>query len=743
MIFLIISRLFWKQIRTVAGFFQRTQKMTLPYTQMIQTTFLFVWSVFAMQAPALADVPGAGAVEFFEKKIRPVLSERCYKCHSKKAKGGLRLNARRTLLEGGESGAAVIPGKPGESLLIDAIHYGADSYQMPPDGKLPPAVIKDFEQWIRSGAPWPDGEPPAVEKKDSVFTITPEQRTFWSFQPVRRVEPPSVADASWGRNDLDRFVLRRLEEKNMQPSRRAGKRRLLRRATFDLTGLPPTLGEIESFLADDSPGAFAEVVDRLLESPRYGEHWARHWLDGVRYVSDVGYYNFSDLGWRYRDWVIRALNQDLPYDQFVVHQLAGDLLPSPTGKGGYPDGVIATGVLAMGNYDDQESNKEQLYAEVIDDQIDLVSRQFLGLTISCARCHDHKFDPISTADYYSLGGIFLSSRVLETKNRIGAHRLKISLVSPEGKKQGTAIGIQEGGYSNSRHKKIGDMPIYIRGDPSNLGPVTPRRFPQVLAGDRQEPIGQRTGQSGRLELAGWIANPKNPLTARVMVNRIWQFHFGRGLVRTPNNFGSRGGRPSHPQLLDYLADRFVKSRWSLKSMHRLVMNSATYQQDSAKTSSRQRRVDPENVFLGRFSTRRLTAEELHDSLQAVSGRPGKRAVYTRVGHEYVTLGASLFDGPATGTIVPIRTESTTAPQGLYMMNDEFVVSASRSLADQLAKRSDSDELQIRLAYELVYGRVAGLREIEAGRAFLATRPADQRWVYFQVLLCSNEFMYLD
>ena len=225
--------------------------------------------------------------------------------------------------------------------------------------------------------------------------------------------------------------------------------------TFDLTGLPPTPGEIDSFLADDSPGAFAKVVDRLLESPRYGEHWARHWLDGVRYVSDVGYYNFSDLGWRYRDWVIRALNEDLPYDQFVVHQLAGDLLPSPTGKGGYPDGVIATGVLAMGNYDDQESNKEQLYAEVIDDQIDLVSRQFLGLTISCARCHDHKFDPISTADYYSLGGIFLSSRVLETKNRIGAHRLKIALVSSEGKEQGTAIGIQEGGYSNSRHKKIG------------------------------------------------------------------------------------------------------------------------------------------------------------------------------------------------------------------------------------------------------------------------------------------------
>jgi len=699
--------------------------------------------LFAMQALVLASVPASESLEFFEKKIRPVLVERCFKCHGSKAKGGLRLDGRPGMLKGGERGPAIVPGKPGASLLIEAIHYGDDSNKMPPDGKLSAAVIRDFERWVEAGAPWPGGGVPLAQKKKPGFSITAEQRAFWSFQPVRNVSPPAVAIAAGVKNDIDRFILRRLEQEGIKASARASRRRLLRRATFNLTGLPPTPSELESFLADDSGAGFEKVVDRLLDSPRYGEHWARHWLDGVRYVSDVGYYYFSDLGWRYRDWVIRALNDDLPYDQFVIHQVAGDLLPVPEGKGGYPDGIIATGVLAMGNYDDQESNKEQLYAEVIDDQINLVSRQFLGLTISCARCHDHKFDPISTADYYALGGIFLSSRVLEAKNPVGAHRLKIPLISAQGKNIGQAIGVQEGGYQNSRHKKIGDMPIYIRGNPLKLGPVTPRRFPLVLAGDNQEPISELTSQSGRLELARWIASPENPLTARVMVNRIWQFHFGRGLVPTPSNFGRSGRRPTHPQLLDYLAGRFVKSRWSLKVMHRLIMNSATYQQDSAGDDSRGAKADPENIFLGRFSTRRLTAEEIHDSLLAVSGRKAKRAVYTRAGHEHPSLVASLFDAPATGTIVPRRIESTTAPQGLYMWNDDFVISASRSLTDRLRGGGESDEIQIRGAYELVYGRPAGPQEIGAGKAFLQTRDGTPRWAYFHVLLCSNEFVYLD
>ena len=696
-----------------------------------------------MQVLALAAAPATESLEFFEKKIRPVLVERCFKCHGPKAKGGLRLDGRAGMLKGGESGPAIVPGKPGTSLLIEAIHYGGDSNKMPPDGKLPRAVIRDFERWVEAGAPWPGGGAPIAQEKKPGFSITAEQRAFWAFQPVRTVSPPELADASRAKNDIDRFILRRLEQEGIKASPGASRRRLLRRVTFDLTGLPPTPQELESFLADDSDDAFEKVVDRLLDSPRYGEHWARHWLDGVRYVSDVGYYNFSDLGWRYRDWVIRALNDDLPYDQFVIHQVAGDLLPVPGGQGGYPDGIIATGVLAMGNYDDQESNKEALYAEVIDDQVNLVSRQFLGLTISCARCHDHKFDPISTEDYYALGGIFLSSRVLEAKNRIGAHRLKIPLISAQGKNIGQAIGVQEGGYQNSRHKKIGDMPVYIRGDPLKPGPVIPRRFPLILAGDKQKTINELTGQSGRLELARWIASPENPLTARVMVNRIWHFHFGRGLVHTPSNFGNRGGKPSHPQLLDYLASRFVESRWSLKAMHRLIMNSATYQRDSVRAEPGKEDADPENILLSRFSTRRLSAEEIHDSLLAVSGRGGKRAVYTRVGHEHSSLIANLFDAPATGTIAPGRTESTTAPQGLYMMNDKSVISASRALANRLEKRSGSDETQIRMAYEFIYGRIAAEAEIEAGKAFLAEQEDAERWAYFHVLLCANEFMYID
>ena len=763
-------------------------------------------AVLATYSLALARSPADGSIELFEARIRPVLVDRCFECHgpgAKKPKGGLRLDSRALALRGGDSGAVIVPGRPQESLLIEALRHSSDSRRMPPDGKLSKNVIAAFEEWVRQGASWPDGGSSAsVTTPAPGDTITAEQRAFWSFQPVKSVSPPAVAEASWPENDVDRFVLRRLEERRWKPAGRADRRRLIRRATFDLTGLPPTPREIEAFLPDGSPGAFARVVDRLLDSPRHGEHWARHWLDGVRYVSDVGYYNFSDLGWRYRDWVIRALNDDLPYDRFVISQIAGDLLPPSASAGAkeneraYADGVVATGVLAMGNYDDQESNKEKLYAEVIDDQIDLISRQFLGLTISCARCHDHKFDPITMADYYALGGIFLSSRVLQTGNRIGAPRLKISLTSAAGARRsaelrerikqaqdelrrseeesvskttlaalgrrleqlrrdaplerGDAIGVQEGGYGDSRHDRIGDMPIYVRGDPFRPGPVTPRRFPRVLAGDDQQPLGERTSQSGRLELARWIASPGNPLTARVMVNRLWQYHFGQGLVRTPSDFGSRGRRPTHPLLLDYLADQLGRSRWSLKAVQRLIMNSATYQQ-SSEGDDHTLTADPENIFLGRFSFRRLAAEEIYDSLLAVSGRlgaelgqgKGNRAVYTRIGHEHPFRVASLFDAPATGTTAPQRTESTTAPQALYMLNDDFVITASRSLTERLARAGDSDEAQVDLAYRVAYGRPASPREVRAGRAYLESLPRDRRWTYFQVLLCANEFIYLD
>jgi cytochrome c553 len=754
---------------------------------------LFLFSALKTIAVPFTD----GELAFFEKRVRPVLVEHCFECHAEKAKGGLRLDSRTRLLVGGDSGAAAVEGDSDASLFIQAIEYGADSNQMPPKKKLSESTIRDLKQWVAMGLPWPDEAENTVEvESNRGFSISDEQRSFWSFQPVSNPAIPSIEGDDWSRTEIDSFIQSALSEKGLMPSSPVNKEQLIRRATFDLIGLPPTAEEIDAFVGDVSEMAFSDVVDRLLASPHYGERWARHWFDGVRYVSDVGYYNFSDLGWRYRDWVIKALNEDMPYDDFVVHQIAGDLLPPPHGAEVYADGIIATGVLAMGNYDDQESDKENLYAEVIDDQIDLVGRQFLGLTLACARCHDHKFDPISAADYYALGGIFMSSQVLEAKSRISAHRLKIP-VEPENTMRryqeardeinrlqknlrqskdkelpvgevskirarvellksslpvdgGMAIGIQEGGYANSRHKEIGDMHLYIRGNPYNLGPVVPRAIPVLFSGRAQTPLIKNTSQSGRLELARWIADEDNPLTARVMVNRLWQHHFGKGLVATSNNFGFRGEKPSHPKLLNYLASSFTRSGWSIKAMHRLIMNSAVYQQ-STQGSERLTEVDPENRLLGRFPSRRLSAEEVNDSLLAVSRRMkaeigmgnGNRAIYNRVGHLYSSLVMNLFDSPATGTIAASRSESTTAPQALFMMNDEAVIVASRNMAQYLDTEAGSYSVQIERAYQILYGRRPNESEILAGRTYLSEVESDRRWTYFQVLICSNEFIYVD
>jgi hypothetical protein len=762
---------------------------------MIRFLFVLVISLYCELLQGSPLSAAGDGVAFFERRIRPILVEHCYECHSSKSKGGLRLDGKSRMLRGGDSGRAVVPGKPEDSLLVESIRYSADSFQMPPKGKLPESVIRNFSQWIKIGAPWPDDgkEEPAIEgEKD--FEITAEDRAFWSFQPVTKTAPPTVRNASWAKNPIDSFILGRLEDANLEPAKQADKRRLLRRASFDLTGLPPTPSEIEHFLYNDSNDAFARVVNRLLDSPRYGERWGRHWFDGVRFVSDVGYFNFSDLGWKYRDWVVRALNSDMPYDDFLTHQIAGDLLPDPDGEEVHVDGVIATGVFAMGNYDDQESDKEKLYAEVIDDQIDLIGRQFLGLTLACARCHDHKFDPVSTADYYALGGIFMSSQVLETKSRIAAHRLKIPLDSQAVRKErtrileriktlkstqakslkekspdasilaeqieglrkmlppgkGDAIGFREGGYDNSRHKAIGDMPIYLRGNPYQLGEVIPRRIPVVFTGADQTAIGHRTNQSGRLELARWIVDRSNPFTARVMVNRIWQYHFGEGLVRTPSNFGIQGKQPSHPKLLDFLADRFMATNWSIKEMHRFIMNSATYQQATEGTEGSME-ADPENILLSRFSSRRLSAEEVHDSLLSVSGRlqprvggrSGNRAIYGRVGHLYSSLVGNLFDAPATGTIVPRRSESTTALQALFMMNDKSTVVASRAFADRMSEAFNSLHDRIEQAYQTLFARKPSRRELESGVSYLERLSEEGQWAYYQVLLCSNELLYLD
>ena len=620
--------------------------------------------------------------------------------------------------------------------------------------------------------------------------VTDEDRQFWSFQQLQKNAPPLASDP-WVRSSIDGFILRKIRESNQTPAPEAPKHLWLRRVTFDLTGLPPTPKEIKEFLADDSSKSYARVLDRLLSSRHYGERWASHWLDGVRYVEEVGYYNFTDLGWRYRDWVIRALNNDMPYDQFIHHQIAGDLLPNPNGSTVYGDGLVATGFLCMGNYDDQESDKDRLYSEVVDDQIDVITRQFLGLTVSCARCHDHKFDPIPTSDYYAMAGVFMSTRVLDTRSRIGANRLKIQMLSKEEKKHrskvhrerielqnqfdaladktnpeamaierrldalnalplpqdGEAMAAQEGAYSNSRLNQIGDMPIYLRGDYRAPGKVVPRGVLSVIAGKHAQPISERTKQSGRLELAKWIADPQNPLTARVMVNRIWQHHFGEGIVRTPNNFGALGQRPTHPELLDWLAKRFIDSNWSLKKLHREILLSATYRQHSNAPSSVA--ADPENKLFGRFNRRRLEAEEVHDALLFVSGRlktyetqgNEARAVYTHTGHLKPWRFGQIFDSPATGTILAKRNESTSAPQSLFMLNDAAAIKAAHGLESALNNKHKRNAAKLNTVYHTLYTRSPSDNEAKWALAYL--RQTDKPWTLYHVLLCANEFLHVE
>jgi hypothetical protein len=731
---------------------------------------------------------------FFEKRIRPVLVEQCFKCHSKgseKTEGGLRLDSRQALIRGGDTGPAIDEKNAEASLLIRALHYSPDELQMPPKGKLPVRIIADFEKWVNEGALWPNSEEIGDDPGKSKFTITDKQREHWSFKPIQAQTPPeitatSTTDRLWNQHNIDRFVFARQQMAGVSANQLADKRTLIRRATFDLTGLPPTADEISQFLADESDDAFAKVIDRLLASDRYGERWGRHWLDGVRYVQEVGWYTRHDLGGRYRDWVIESLNIDMPYNEFVKYQLAGDLIPSPTGSKNNPWGIVATGVLAMGNYDDQETEKETLYGEIVDDQIDLVSRQIMGLTVSCARCHDHKFDPISTKDYYALAGIFHSCRVLNYK-RIAGPRIEVEILDQAQKEHyqrqqeeykklrqqladsnplptddreklktqlaelrrvmlpapGKTLGVIEGGYEKGMHTGVGDAHLYIRGNFKSIGSKVPRQFPVVLAGDKQTPIGETTKQSGRLELAEWLVREDHPLTPRVIANRIWLYHFGEGIVRTPSNFGFRGDAPTHPELLDYLATRLIESGWSLKTLHREIMLSSTYRQ-AASVDTKRVEQDPENRLFSRFRSRRLSAEEIYDNLLTVSGKLGgkNRAVYQPLGHEKPWYFGRIFDAPPVNTMIPQRSVSTVSPQALFMMNDSFVIDAAKSISSRANNKGKVDE-RIDWVFQLLYARQPTDDERQWAREYLESVADEQAWTYYQVLLCANEFIYVD
>jgi mono/diheme cytochrome c family protein len=1069
-----------------------------------------------------ADAEG---VEFFEKKIRPILVERCYECHSaeaKKLKGNLRLDSRAAMVKGGDLGPPIVSGDPEKSLLVKAIRWVDEDLKMPPKKRLSEEQVADFVAWVKRGAPYPEAAAVAAEKGGIDYI---KGRQWWAFQPPKDAPvPPGAA------HPIDAFILAKLREKGLQPALLADKRTLLRRATFDLIGLPPSPAEMDAFLADESPDAFAKVIDRLLASPAYGEKWGRHWLDVARYTDSGdarGMFGNEDIGeaWRYRDWVVGAFNRDLPYDQFVRLQIAGDLGEFST------EGILATGLFAIGGWGNGDSDKEKTLTDIVDDQIDVVGRAFLGVTLACARCHDHKFDPIATEDYYGLAGIFFSSHILPNPGpkTNGAPMLRIPLAPPaevdarkkleaeiaalekkleketdaawaavgkdllgrtaallkaadeyrsirsrpslaefaeskglpapaltawlaylgsgdlgllargsrdihgrpglhgwrnttgpdtpcatvnttdqeqafgtirmpphtvsvhpsptagvgvgwrspisgtvrvrgrvvdadnicgdgiewtldrvtggtallakgaipnggqqdvperslevkegdlvqlnilpkkdytcdttvveiqvaeadgqkrswslahdvlEGSRAGSMAnpmgvwcfydmakrggagalapdsalakwlaakdksaaadevqrallapdaakgpdakllkdltdpkgpflgaarkdesalapetrealakmreglaslkqklpppipvchGLQEGGCPQTTWVGFHDAPVHIRGRYDRLGAVVPRRFPKVLAGDTQLAISKG---SGRVELAAWLASPGNPMTAKVMVNRIWQGHFGEGIVRTPNNYGKLGQPPTHPELLDWLAREFVKSGWSIKAMHRLMMLSETYRRSSIADAAAAK-ADPGNLLFGRMNRRRLTAEELRDSLLAAGDTldrtmgglsvkeisSARRTLYLTTVRSDRSTYRMLFDAADPNAIVDRRIDSTVAPQALFLLNNPFALQQTQALARRAVKQGPADEAaKIQWLYPVLFGRLPTEREVRIGQSViargreagrLAGQPPtpEQVWEpYCQILLCANEFIYID
>ena len=706
-----------------------------------------------------AASPSDADVEFFETSIRPLLVNRCYECHSgDDVEAGLRLDSRDAIVAGGDSGPAIDPGDPEHSLLISAVHY--DDRQMPPDGKLNPAEIQALTQWVSLGAPWPSEQrsPRIVER--SGFRITAEDRAHWAFQPIADPPLPEVADSRWPRTTIDHFILARLEAERLAPSPAAVKPTLIRRASFALTGLPPTPKEIDVFLADDSPEAFERVVNRLLDSPYYGERWARHWLDVARYGEDQAHTHEARLypqGFRYRDWIVRALNEDMPYDEFIRQQIAADLIG---GCEPANENLPALGFFAMGPvyYGDRKK------LDQFDDRIDTLARGLLGLTVACARCHDHKFDPISAADYYALAGVMASTEYVE-----------VPLVSEEQAKAALKAELKRLDEAGQKRKKNApapypvvyalregeptDMPVHLRGNSETLGEIVPRRFLTVLSDG--EPTLFEQG-SGRLELAEQIASPRNPLTARVIVNRVWKHHFGQGLVNTASNFGRLGDPPTHPELLDHLASRFIESGWSLKWLHRQILLSATWQQSSAHRDECDA-VDPENRLLWRMNRRRLEVEAWRDAILAVAGTldltlggpsqdladPAnrRRTLYASVSRHNLDPLLRLFDFPDPNITSDGRPTTTVALQQLFVLNSEFMVESAKAFATRIERAADQDAQRIRFAVNQALGRPATDDEVHLALAFLAEASDSESltpWQqYAQALLSTNEFMFVD
>ena len=813
-------------------------------------------ALLAMPLPAWSQRAGPDSpalVEFFEKKIRPLLADNCYNCHSANTNshGGLRVDDRNGLIVGGGRGPAVVPGQPEKSLLLQAVRHTHKDVKMPPKKHLSDEQIGDLTRWIKEGAAWPRAKLPA-----SLAKINPEyarlRKEHWAWQPLQKTSVPVVRDAAWPRSDADRFILAKLEEKNLKPVRDADRLDLLRRVTFDLTGLPPTPAQIDAFLQDQTAGAFEKVVDRLLASPAFGERWGRHWLDVARYGESTG--SARNLpyphAWRYRDYVIDAINSDKPYDQFIREQIAGDLLPAGSQKE-RDQQLIATGFLALGVRDVNQRFKVRFVMDNIDEQIDTVTRSVLALSASCARCHHHKFDPIPVTDYYALAGIFASTDLLTgLRNKMGGGGLDyydtdklISLrpkASQERKRQEEKIAQAKANLEKARaelrvllndpdkskggparekklaaarqkinkiqtelialndpaangpvamgareSKTIGDTEIRIRGEAEKLGPSVPRGFLSVIQIPNAPAINSK--QSGRLELAHWLTSPENPLTPRVIVNRVWKHLFGKGLVSSVDNFGVTGDRPSHPELLDHLARRFVEDGWSVKKLVRTIVLSRAYQLRADSTPANIA-ADPGNRLIWRHSPRRLDAEEIRDAMLAAAGnldrtRSGgsaasnmkvieltnigaeakrillaadtsnQRSVYLPLVRTLVPRSLEVFDFAEQGMVTGSRDTTTVPTQALYLLNDPFVQKQALALAKRVLGSADLDDRgRVHLAYRLLLTRSATAKECERAQHYLAeyeaaagkeTNPRVAAWTSLcQAILASAEFRYI-
>ena len=785
----------------------------------------------------------AAEIEHFERHVRPLLHKHCYECHSGEAKtlhGSLRVDGRQHLLRGGDTGPAVIAGKPAASLLISAIQYDGD-IQMPPEGKLSEQQIAVLVEWVSRGAPFPGGE--AQQDGPRKVDIA-EGRKFWSFQPLHpspqppnspHPNPPSPAnpkERTWARNRIDGFVQARLREHGLKPSPMADRATLARRLTFDLTGLPPTPEAIQQFAADESPRAIERFVEQLLANPAYGERWGRHWLDLARYTDVTAtWLNKTGQAHLYRDWVVQALNDDVPYDDFVRRQLATDYLEH-TG----PEDLPALGLLGLSPTYWKEL---KLPAEIIkvivadewEERVDVVSRTFLGLTVACARCHDHKFDPITTRDYYALAGVFASCRITEKplideklyapakaaretweqrkkdlaalqkkkpqppkkagekepseaeqakyEEAIGKHKEQVATITKQLQElrktphfdaplahvvADESLYVVRAGKTMDSGAKLDyrpesrDLPVFIRGNPNRHGEIVPRRYLEVLSGD--SPLELRTG-SGRLDLANAITQQSAPLAARVIVNRIWLEHFGRGIVETPSNFGQLGARPSHPGLLDDLAARFIQNGWSLKWLHREIVTSATYLQSSVSREAELEN-DPDNRWLWRMNRRRLMFEPWRDAMLSATGELDRslggpaqkvddpsnvrRTLYASIHRRDMPQMLQIHDFPAPIAHSPRRVSTITPLQGLYVLNSDFIQLRAEKLSLQFEKLPTLAARVDAMHWRLL-GRSATQQEQELAKEFLGEQAADlgsEAWrQYSQAMLGCNEFLFID